>query len=64
MKDFTKKYIKSIRLNSFRPLCMTDIGLRAVNDFDCPPFIDASCRREPDFESEFPSIKLNINKID
>ncbi len=56
MKDFTKKYIKSIRLNSFRPLCMTDIGLRAVNDFDCPPFIDASCRREPDFESEFPSI--------
>ena len=35
---------------------MTDIGLRAVNDFDCPPFIDASCRREPDFESEFPSI--------
>lgn len=56
MKDFTKKYIKTIRLNSFRPLCITEIGLRAVNDFGFPPFIDASCRREPDLENEFPSI--------
>lgn len=46
----------TIRLNSFRPLCMTDIGLRAVNAYGYPPFIDASCRREPDFENEYPSI--------
>ncbi len=56
MKDFRKKYIKTIRLNSFRPLCMTDIGLRAVNQYGFPPFIDASCRREPDLENINPSI--------
>lgn len=56
MKNFTKKYIKTIRLNSFRPLCMTEIGMRAVRDYGYPPFIDASCRREPDFQNEYPSI--------
>lgn len=35
---------------------MTAIGLRAVNDFGFPPFIYASFRREPDLQSEFPSI--------
>ncbi len=34
-------------LATFRPLILTD-GL--------PPFVDGSCRREPDFESPFPSI--------
>ena len=56
MKEFKKKYIKTIRLNSFRPLCMTEIGLKAIDDYKLPPFIDGSCRREPDFENEFPSI--------
>lgn len=56
MKDFRKKYIKTIRLNSFRPLCMTEIGLNAVDKYKFPPFIDGSCRREPDFENKFPSI--------
>jgi len=56
MIDFRKKYIKTIRLNSFRPLCMTDIGLRAINQYGFPPFIDASCRREPDLENKNPSI--------
>jgi hypothetical protein len=56
MKDYKKKYIKTIRLNSFRPLCWTPIGLEAINQHGCLPFIDASCRREPDFENEYPSI--------
>jgi len=56
MVDFSKKDISTIRLNSFHPLCTTDIGLRAVNQLGFLPFIDASCRREPDFENEYPSI--------
>jgi len=56
MTDYVKKYIKTIRLNSFHPLCETEIGQNAVSNFNCPPFIDASCRREPDFENSFPSI--------
>ena len=56
MIDYKKKYIKTIRLNSFRPLCITEIGMRAVNEFGFKPFIDASCRREPEFESDYPSI--------
>lgn len=35
---------------------MTEIGMRAVKEYNYPPFIDASCRREPDFENEYPSI--------
>lgn len=45
-----------IKLNSFHPLCETMIGLRAVEELRFPPFIDGSCRREPDFEHKFPSI--------
>lgn len=56
MTDYVKKYIKTIRLNSFHPLCETDIGQNAIANFNFPPFIDASCRREPDFENPFPSI--------
>lgn len=55
MKDYTKRYIRDIRLNSFHPLCETAIGKKAV-DSGFPPFIDGSCRREPDFEHPFPSI--------
>jgi hypothetical protein len=35
---------------------MTPIGVRAVTEHGFKPFIDASCRREPDLESENPSI--------
>lgn len=35
---------------------MTAIGMRAVTDYGFKPFIDASCRREPDFENDNPSI--------
>jgi hypothetical protein len=42
--------------NSFRPLLNTSAGRAAVHRFELAPYIDGSCRREPDFESEFPSI--------
>lgn len=31
-------------------------GRAAIAKFELPPFIDASCRREPDLESQYPSI--------
>jgi hypothetical protein len=43
-------------LCSFRPLAASVVGQRAANQFGLPRFLDASCRREPDFESAFPSI--------
>ncbi len=43
-------------LCSYRPLAESALGRRAVNQFGLPPFVDASCRREPGFESKFPSI--------
>jgi hypothetical protein len=43
-------------LVTFRPLVNRRAGRVAAERFGLPPFIDGSCRREPDFESEFPSI--------
>jgi hypothetical protein len=43
-------------LCSFRPLAESEHGRKAIASFGLPPFVDASCRREPDFESQFPSI--------
>jgi hypothetical protein len=43
MTDYIKKYIKTIRSNSFHPLCETEIGRNAIEEFNFPPFIDASC---------------------
>ncbi|HEX9929308.1 MAG TPA: hypothetical protein VGB02_12290 [Pyrinomonadaceae bacterium] len=43
-------------LNSYKPLCYTKEGREATKRFEFPPFIDASCRREPDFQSKYPSI--------
>lgn len=56
MTDYKKHYIKTIRLNSFKPLCWSDIGKKAIAEYGLPPFIDNSCRREPDFESKHPPI--------
>jgi len=46
-----KKY-----LNSFNPLSINKNGQVAIEKYNLLPFIDGSCRREPDFENEFPSI--------
>jgi len=43
-------------LASFKPLVAKALGRKAVLTFGIPPFVDGSCRREPDFESRFPSI--------
>jgi len=51
-----------IKLNSFRPLCMTQLGINAIEKFNFPPFIDSSCRREPDFQNCFPSISALCRK--
>ncbi len=43
-------------LNSYHPLGETQEGKRIVQKESLPPFIDASIRREPDFQSPYPSI--------
>jgi hypothetical protein len=48
--------------NSFRPLANTTAGRAAVRRFGLPPFIDGSCRREPDLQSAFPSISALCRK--
>ena len=43
-------------LATYRPLVKSAVGREAIRLHALPPFIDGSCRREPDFESSFPSI--------
>ncbi len=45
-----------IYLSSYRPLIHTEAGRAAFRRYGIPRFVDASCRREPDFEAGFPSI--------
>ncbi len=45
-----------IYLNSFYPLSCNTKGKKAIRQFGLPKYIDGSCRREPDFESQFPCI--------
>ena len=46
----------AIRLNSYRPLCINEYGRNAIMRYDLPPFIDSSCRRDPDLVIEYPSM--------
>ena len=52
-------------INTFHPICSTKFGREAVGKYKIPPYVDCSCRREPDFESEFPSITAicRVNKF-
>jgi len=43
-------------LSTYTPLIHNRFGRQACQDHGHPPFVDASCRREPDLESPFPSI--------
>ncbi len=43
-------------INTFVPLAASPAGRRASKEFQLPPFIDGSIRREPDLEHAFPSI--------
>ena len=46
----------STYLAKYRPLNSTPEGQRVVGRFKIPPYVDGSCRREPDLECGFPSI--------
>ena len=43
-------------LVTYRPLAVSKHGRNAAGSFSLPPFVDASCRREPDLQSPYPSI--------
>ena len=43
-------------LATYRPIVSTPHGRKAVSTFGIPPYVDSSCRREPDFESSHPMI--------
>lgn len=47
---------EQIFLATYRPLCGTRAGREAVAQYGIAPFVDGSCRREPDFENDRPSI--------
>ena len=55
----------AVFLNSFNPLVRFPSGRRAIAEHQLPPFVDYSCRREPDFESNYPSISAlcRIDKL-
>jgi hypothetical protein len=46
-------------LATFRPIIRTRAGFDAATRHGLPPFIDGSCRREPDLESPFPSMSAS-----
>jgi hypothetical protein len=50
----------SCYLNVFRPLAKTPNGRNAIKQHSLPPFIDASCRREPDLESQLPFVSVTV----
>jgi len=43
-------------LATYRPITLNAAGRAAVQESGLPPYIDGSCRREPDLESAFPSV--------
>ncbi len=45
-----------IYLNSYGPLISSSWGWNAVRTYHLHPYVDRSCRREPDFEATYPSI--------
>ncbi len=46
----------TIFLNSYHPLIRYPEGQQAISKFNLPAYLDYSCRREPDFLSDYPSI--------
>ncbi|SFU18984.1 hypothetical protein SAMN04489724_0073 [Algoriphagus locisalis] len=56
MKKINFGCVGKIKLNSYHPLCKNDFGRNAIKGFGFHPFVDGSCRREPDFENLYPSI--------
>jgi len=52
----TMKRESAAFLATYRPLCRTAQGRRAITKYSLPPYVDGSCRREPDLEAHFPTI--------
>lgn len=46
----------NISFTSYYPLICTKQGKAAVDKYNLKPYIDGSCRREPDFENPYPAI--------
>jgi hypothetical protein len=46
----------SVFFTSFYPLCCMAQGIKAIENYNLPPFIDGSCLREPDFQHDYPAI--------
>src|ERR1035437_3942258 len=56
MKTIHLSKLGLIKLISYKPLCCNNIGLNAIKTCQYPPFVDHSCRREPDFQNQLPTI--------
>lgn len=41
---------------TYRPLAATKLGRMVAERTGIPPYVDASCRREPDLEQRYPSV--------
>lgn len=48
--------MRKIKLVTYKPLCSNIFGINAIKSFGLNPYIDSSCRREPDLELSNPSI--------
>jgi hypothetical protein len=48
--------MSNVFLSTFRPLVRNRARRQAVDMFGLPPYVDSSCRRDPDLEHAFPSI--------
>ena len=44
----------NIYLFTYKPLAGSKSGREAAKEYGLPPFIDSSCRKEPDFDVRLP----------
>jgi hypothetical protein len=56
LRTFSKIILDMYYLSSYRPIIYNRQGRLAVEIFNISPFVDSSCRREPDLEASYPSI--------
>lgn len=53
---FYRHLVPGYFLNTYRPLQLTADGRAAASRYGIAPYVDASCRRESDFEARWPTI--------
>ena len=54
--SMNRSSVMNYYLNSYHPLVENGRGKAAIKKYRIPPYVDYSCRREPDLGSEYPSI--------